>query len=93
MLLPHKAFLKSKKMSGASLPASFSARLWIKNIALIIFYQLTKCYYLVPFREVLSHKCFVIICELGFDVKNFEIKFIFQIKPFSVHDQKVKTKI
>ena len=33
-----KALLKSKKRSGTSIPASFSAWLLKKNIALVIFY-------------------------------------------------------
>ena len=35
----------------------------------------------------------VIVCQTGCDVKNFEINFIFLIKLFLLHDQKVKTKI
>ena len=44
-----KAFLKSKKKSGTSLPASFSAWILNKNILLVIFYYLTKCHCLVAF--------------------------------------------
>ena len=44
-----KAFLKSKKKSGTSLPASFSAWILKKNILLVIFYYLTKFHCLVAF--------------------------------------------
>ena len=36
--------------------------------------------------------CIAIVCKPGCDVKNFEIKPIFLIKPFFLHDQKVVTK-
>ena len=44
-------------------------------------------------REILSNMCVVIRCEPGCDVINFEINFIFLVKPFFLHTQKVKTKI
>ena len=42
---------KSKKRSGASLPASFSAWFLKKNISVAIFYNLTKFQYLVAFTS------------------------------------------
>ena len=49
-LLPH-AILINKKRSGTSLPASFSARFFKKNISLVIFYYLTKSHCLVVFTS------------------------------------------
>ena len=36
--------------------------------------------------------CVAIVCKPGFDVMNFEVKFIFLIKPFFLNDLKVATK-
>ena len=44
-------------------------------------------------REIFGNMCIAIVCFPGCDVINLEIKLIFLIKPFSLHDQKVKTKI
>ena len=35
--------------------------------------------------------CIAIVCEPGFDVINSEVNFIFLIKPFFVHEEKVVT--
>ena len=43
----YKALLKSKKRSGTSHPASFSAWFLKRNISLVIFYQLIKFHCLV----------------------------------------------
>ena len=45
----YKAFLKNKKRFGTSLPASFSAWFFKKNISVVIFYYLTKFQCLVAF--------------------------------------------
>ena len=47
----YKAFLKNKKWSGTSLPASFFARFLKKNISLVTFYCLTKLQCLVVFTS------------------------------------------
>ena len=43
----NKAFLKNKKRSGNSLPATFSAWFLKKNISVFIFFYLTKTQFLV----------------------------------------------
>ena len=47
----YKAFLKNKKRSGTSLPASFSAWVLKKNIFVVIFHYLTKFQCLVVFTS------------------------------------------
>ena len=47
----YQAFLKNKKKSGTSLPASFSLRFLKKNIFLPIFCLLAKFYCLVAFTS------------------------------------------
>ena len=57
----NKVFLKNKKRSGTSLPASFSAWFLNKNISRVKFFYLTKCQYLVAFTLWdLGNMCFVI---------------------------------
>ena len=46
-----KAFLTNKKRFGTRLPASFSTWFLKKNIFLVIFYYLTKFYYLFSFKS------------------------------------------
>ena len=43
--------------------------------------------------EILGNMCIAIVYYPGCDVMNFEINFIFLIKPFFLHDQNVKTKV
>ena len=43
--------------------------------------------------DILINMCIAIACFPGCNVRNFEIKLIFPIKPFFLHDQKVKTKL
>ena len=47
----YKAFLKNKKRSGTSLPASFSAWFLKENISLVTFYQQTKFHFFVAFNS------------------------------------------
>ena len=59
-----KVFLKNKKRSGTSIPASISERFLKKNISLAIFYQLTKFHCMVAFTSLdigqyLYCNCFV----------------------------------
>ena len=66
----YKTFLKNKKWSGTSLPASFSAWFLKKHISLVIFYYLTKFHRLTKFHqtslpllcEILSNMCIIIVC-------------------------------
>ena len=44
-------------------------------------------------REILNNIYNVILCEPGCDVINFEINFVFLIKPFFLHEQKFKTNL
>ena len=77
-----------------SLTASFSAWFLKKNISYVYYITLPKSIVWLPLlREILGNVCFN--CSLirpGRDIINFEIKFFFLLKPFFVHDQKVKTK-
>ena len=58
-----------------------------------MFLQLTKFIFWLPLlHEVSGNMCFAIGCQPGCDVMNFEVDFIFLIKPFFLHDQKVMTK-
>ena len=78
LVLPHKAFLKNKKGSGTSLPASFSAWLLKKSISLVTLYQLAKfhCQFpvdLVTFtREIFNGKLhFLCSVSSSFSYLNF----------------------
>ena len=42
--------------------------------------------------EILGNMCIAIVCKPVCEVMNFEVKPIFLIKPFSLHNQKVVTK-
>ena len=42
--------------------------------------------------EILGNMCIAIICRPGYDIMNFEVKLIFLIKPFYLHDQDFVTK-
>ena len=42
--------------------------------------------------EILGNMCIAIVYYPGCDVMDFEINVIFLIKPFFLHDQKVKIK-
>ena len=43
-------------------------------------------------RGMLGNICVVTVCQPGCEVISFEINLIFLIRPFFLHDQKVKTK-
>ena len=49
--------------------------------------------WLLLLREILDNMCIATACEPCGDVINFEINLLFLIKPFFLHEQKVKTKI
>ena len=57
----YKAFLKNKKKSGTSPPASFSAWFFRKIICLVIFYYLTGFQCLPLLCEILGNMCVVIV--------------------------------
>ena len=44
------------------------------------------------FLEILDIMCIAIVCSPGCDVMDFEIKFIFLIESFFLHDEKLMTK-
>ena len=77
----YKTFLKNKKRPRTSLPTSFYFINWLNFIV-----------WLPLIRGLLGNMCIVIVCQPGFDVINFETNLIFLIRPFFLHDQKVKTK-
>ena len=92
--ISYKSFLENKKRSGTSPLDSFSAWLLKKSISLVIFYYLTKCHCLVVFtlRAIEQYMyCNCLLTRLW--RHNFEINFMFLIKLFFLHGQKVKTKI
>ena len=48
--------------------------------------------WLLLLLEILSNMCIAFVCYPGCDVMDLEIKLIFLIEPFFLHDQKVMTK-
>ena len=80
-----QSFFKKTK-SGLELVffSHFLGDFWKKNICLVIF-DITWPNFIVwlpLLREILSIIPIVIVCYLGCDVINFEVNFIFIIKPF-----------
>ena len=90
-----KVFLRNKKGSEVSPPASFSAWFLKKNIYLVIVYYMTKFYGLVAFTSWVRYwaKCVLqlFICQL-MTSKILKLILTFYSSLF-LHDQKVKTKI
>ena len=89
----YKTFVKNKKRSGTSFPASFSSWVLRKNVSLVIFYFLNKFHWMVAFtlgdiRQYVYCNCLL----TRFDAIHFEINLIFLIKSFFQYDQKSKTK-
>ena len=81
----NKAFLKHKERSGASLPASFPAWFFMKNISQITFYQLIIFHCPIFFSSINLHIGRYLYCNYLFpscDVINFEINLNFLNKPF-----------
>ena len=80
----YKAFLKKRKKSGTSPPASFSAWFLTKNVSLVIL----KFHFVVAFTSWdIEQYVYNNYLLSGCYVTNFEIKLIFWIKPFFLHDQ------
>ena len=82
----NKAFLKNKKRSGSSLPASFSA--WFLKKTFLMLYSLNWPNFIAwrPLcREILGNICIVIVI-------NFEINLLFLIKPFFYMTKKSRQK-
>ena len=89
-----KDFLKNKKRSGTSLPASFSSWFLKKNIFTL--YSINLSNFIVWFSfllDILGNMQIDIVCFPVEHVKNFEINCDFLIKPFSFMTKKVRTKI
>ena len=63
-----------------------------KNISIVMFYWLNFITWLPLHCEILGNMCIAIICRPGYDIMNFEVKLIFLIKPFYLHDQNLVTK-
>ena len=81
-------FLRSETSFSTSFSAWFSKKsisLAIKRPNFIVSLSLL--------REISGNISIVIVCQPDCDVINFEINPILLIKPFFLHDQKVKTKI
>ena len=90
----HNAFLKTEKRSGTCHFDLFSAWFWSKIFFLLYSINWPNLLVWLPLIwEILSNTCIVIVCQPNCDVMNFKINLIFLIKPFFLHDQKVKTKI
>ena len=79
-----QSFLKNKKRSRAETRASFSVWFLKKNIALVMFFNLTKFQCLVACCNSLLTRLWR---------HKFWINLIFLNKPFFLHNQKFKTKI
>ena len=94
LLLPHiKLLQKQKKKAETRLPASFSVWFLNKNISLVVFYYLTKFYFLVVFASWdIGQYAYYNSLLIKWRLTNFKISFIFLIKPFFLYDQKVKIK-
>ena len=85
----YQASLNNKKRSGTSLPASFSAWCFKKNISLVIFFSLTKFYCLVVIISWdIGQYVYCIFLNTRHDSINFEINLIFLIEHFFLHRSK-----
>ena len=83
----YKAFSKNKKETG-------TACFWRKIFILLFSSTWPDFIAWVPLlREVMGIMCIAIVSWPGYDIKNFEINLMIQIKPFLLHDRKVTTKI
>ena len=93
LLLPHINlffFLKKKKRSLELVSLPYFLHDYLRKI-FILLYSINwpnSIIWLPLLRQILSNMCIVIVCAAGCDVN-----LIFLIKPFILHDQKVKTKI
>ena len=83
-------FKKDKKRSATSLPALFSEKK--KKKIFLLVYSINWSNFIL-WLSLLCEQYIVIVCWPASVDTNFEIKLILFIKPFFVHNQKVKTKI
>ena len=89
-----KAFLKSKRRSGTSLPASFSAWLLKEHISLVIFFYLTKaqCLVALTLSDIGQYVyCNSLLTRLWRN--NFEINLIFLTSRFFYMTKKSRQRI
>ena len=94
MLSRHiKLFKKIKRDLELVSLSYFSHNFWIKIFLLLYSSNWPNfIVWLSLLSELLVNMCIVIVCKPGCDVMNFEVNFIFLIKPFFLHDQKVVAK-
>ena len=79
--ISYKAFLRNRKSSGTSLPASFLHDLWWK--VFLTLYSINWTIFIVW-----SPLLLVIICFPIYDIINFEINFSFLVQSFSMWPKK-----
>ena len=93
-----KAFLKNKKISGTSLPTSFSEWFLKKNISIVIFYYLTNFHCLVSFtlwgiRQYVCCNCLLtrllVTCKFSRLVRQYCSK-LSKSESFSLRGKKLK---
>ena len=88
-----KLFLKIKRDLELVFPASLLHNFWRKIFLLL--YSIDWPNFIVWLRllcEILGNTCIAIVCKPGCEVMNFDVKLVFLIKLFFLHDQKVVTK-
>ena len=91
--ISYYVFLKNKKRSGTSHPVPFSASFLKKMLLLLYCINWPSFIIWLPLlHEILGYMYIAIDCYPGCNVMNFEDNLIFLIKPFFLHEQKVKIK-
>ena len=101
-----KAILKSSYRVQQKSPCFISCMIFEEKyfsgyILLTDQISLSGCLYFVRYwailciviQYLLQYMCIVSVCWPGCDIIDFEIRLLFIIKPFFLHDQNVKTKI
>ena len=94
LLLPHiKLFEKMKRGLELISLSHFPPNFWTKIFPLLYSINWPNfIVWLVLLCEIFGNMCIAIVCKPGCDILNFELKLIFLIKPFFLHEQKVVTK-
>ena len=84
----------SEKGLGLVSPSYFVNDIW-RKMSLMLYSNNCQNFitWLLLLLEILSNMCIAIVCWPGCDVMDFEINFIFVMKIFFLHDQKVMTKL